>query len=187
MANIGGRVRTFSLLAVLVVTLVGIGVLYGVRSSRPSALPTSAVGPAGTLVPSRVVDPAAEAVKGKLNRSLQNMLDSVLGPGNSVVVTTVELGPSASSSIPDPAVAGLERSPAEAERDDEIARNNAINQVDEIRSLEPGPITRLDVVVRILSGGSSNIDPAQVQQLVSAAAGIDPSRGDTITVTIAPR
>ncbi|MCO8276890.1 hypothetical protein M1L60_40550 [Actinoplanes sp. TRM 88003] len=184
MARIGGRVRTLSLISVLIVTIVG--VFFGVQSSRPSALQPSAVGSARTLAPSPVVDPAAEAVQVKLNRSLQNMLDSVLGPENSVVVTTVELGPSASSSIPNPAVAGLESSQPETELDDEVTRNNAINQVDEIRSSAPEPITRLDVVVRILSG-SSDFDPAQIEQLVSAAAGIDPSRGDKITVTIASR
>ncbi|MFG1609188.1 hypothetical protein [Actinoplanes sp. NPDC049265] len=47
-------------------------------------------------------------------------------------------------------------------------------------------MTRLNVVVRIFPGGSATTYPAQVKQMVSAAAGIGPSRGDTITVTIAP-
>ncbi|MFG1609106.1 flagellar M-ring protein FliF C-terminal domain-containing protein [Actinoplanes sp. NPDC049265] len=187
MANLGGRARTFSLIAVLVVTLLGVGVLFGVRSARPSASRPSTAGSGGTRVPSRVVDPAAQAVQGKLDRSLQKMLDSVLGPGNSTVVTTAELRPSASSSIPDPAVAALGSSHAEAAPGDGMTRNNAINQVDEVRSSEPGLMMRLDVVVRIFPGASATIDLAQVERMVSAAAGIDPSRGDTITVTVAPR
>ncbi|MFF5079551.1 flagellar basal-body MS-ring/collar protein FliF [Actinoplanes sp. NPDC000266] len=65
-------------------------------------------------------------------------------------------------------------------------KNNAINETQETRKSAPGGIDRLAVAVLLNSNASTAIDPAQVQQLVSAAAGIDATRGDTIAVSAMP-
>jgi flagellar M-ring protein FliF len=65
-------------------------------------------------------------------------------------------------------------------------RNNAINETNEVRKSAPGSIKKLNVAVLLDSTVAGTIDPAQVQQLVSAAAGIDATRGDTIAVSAMP-
>jgi flagellar M-ring protein FliF len=65
-------------------------------------------------------------------------------------------------------------------------RNNAINETNEVRKSAPGSIKKLNVAVLLDSTTAGTIDPAQVQQLVSAAAGVDSTRGDTIAVSAMP-
>jgi len=65
-------------------------------------------------------------------------------------------------------------------------KNNAINEINETRNRAPGSIKRLNVAVLLDSTTAGKINPAQVQQLVSAAAGIDSTRGDTIAVSAMP-
>jgi flagellar M-ring protein FliF len=65
-------------------------------------------------------------------------------------------------------------------------RNNAINETQKVSQSAPGGIKRLNVAVLLDSTVAGTVDPAQVQQLVSAAAGIDSTRGDTIAVSAMP-
>ncbi|SNY05143.1 flagellar basal-body MS-ring/collar protein FliF [Paractinoplanes atraurantiacus] len=65
-------------------------------------------------------------------------------------------------------------------------KNNAINETQETRKSAPGKISKLNVAVLLDSSVAGTVDPAQVQQLVSAAAGIDATRGDTIAVSAMP-
>lgn len=64
-----------------------------------------------------------------------------------------------------------------------ITRNNAVNKVTETRNAAPGGVKRLSVSVLLDATTAGAVDQADVQQLVSAAAGIDPTRGDTIAVS----
>jgi flagellar M-ring protein FliF len=66
------------------------------------------------------------------------------------------------------------------------ARNNALNEVQEVRRKAPGSIRRLNVAVLLDSTTAASVDPTQVQQLVSSAAGIDATRGDSIAVSAMP-
>jgi flagellar M-ring protein FliF len=66
------------------------------------------------------------------------------------------------------------------------ARQNALNEVQEVRRKAPGSIRRLNVAVLLDSTTAASIDPTQVQQLVSSAAGVDSTRGDTIAVSAMP-
>ncbi|AEV88784.1 flagellar M-ring protein [Actinoplanes sp. SE50] len=66
------------------------------------------------------------------------------------------------------------------------ARQNALNEVQEVRRKAPGSIRRLNVAVLLDSTTAASIDPTQVQQLVSSAAGIDATRGDSIAVSAMP-
>jgi flagellar M-ring protein FliF len=68
----------------------------------------------------------------------------------------------------------------------QTTRNNAINETQEVRKSAPGGIKKLNVAVLLDSKTAGTVDPAQVQQLVSAAAGIDATRGDTIAVSAMP-
>ena len=65
-------------------------------------------------------------------------------------------------------------------------RNNAVNETTQTRQSAPGEVKKLDVAVLLDSTSAGTVDPAQVQQLVSAAAGIDATRGDTIAVSAMP-
>ncbi|MGK5679436.1 flagellar basal-body MS-ring/collar protein FliF [Actinoplanes sp. URMC 104] len=166
------------------------------------------------------------AFQNRMNQSIQNMLDSVVGPGNSSVVTTATLDFDQTSTTSktynaDPSVPALsEQNSREAYNGaencaggvlgpDNIAgpgcstgggsssgpgqyensssvRNNAVNEVQEQRKSAPGGIKKLNVAVLLNSNAAGSIDPAQVQQLVTAAAGIDSTRGDTIAVSSMP-
>ncbi|MBL7254639.1 flagellar basal-body MS-ring/collar protein FliF [Paractinoplanes lichenicola] len=166
------------------------------------------------------------AFQNRMNTSIQSMLDSVVGPGNSSVVTTATLDfdqtqTQSETFNADPSVPALsETNQREAYNGanncaggvlgpDNIAgpgcsttggsangpgqyenssstKNNAVNKVNEVRRSAPGGIKKLSVAVLLNSSTGATIDPAQVQQLVTAAAGIDATRGDTIAVSAMP-
>ncbi|WP_203796705.1 flagellar basal-body MS-ring/collar protein FliF [Actinoplanes couchii] len=65
-------------------------------------------------------------------------------------------------------------------------RTRLFNETEEVRRAAPGGIKRLNVSVLLDSTVAGSVDPNEVQQLVSAAAGIDPARGDTIAVASMP-
>jgi flagellar M-ring protein FliF len=65
-------------------------------------------------------------------------------------------------------------------------RNRQLNESEEVRRNAPGSIERLNVAVMLNSAVAGSINPDEVQQLLSAAAGIDPTRGDTIAVASMP-
>jgi len=66
------------------------------------------------------------------------------------------------------------------------ARQNALNEMNETRKTAPGGIKKLNVAVLLDSTVAGSVNPTQVQQLVSAAAGISSARGDTIAVSAMP-
>ena len=169
-------------------------------------------------------DSQTVAYQNRLNTSLQNMLDSVVGPGNAVVTTTAELDFDQTSTTSrqytsDPSVAALsEQISREAYNGDDgpgqggvlgpdniqvpngntstsaagqyentqQTRNNAVNQVDEVRKSAPGGVKKLSVAVLLNATTAGTVDSAQVQQLVSAAAGIDATRGDSVAIAAMP-
>ncbi|MEU4239300.1 flagellar basal-body MS-ring/collar protein FliF [Actinoplanes sp. NPDC026619] len=165
------------------------------------------------------------AFQNRMNSSLQNMLDSVVGPGHAVVTTTAQLdfdqtSTSSKSYNADPSLpalsesnnreayngagncaggvlgpdnisgpgcsAGSSSSGTGQYENSQAVRNNAINETNEVRKSAPGSIKKMNVAVLLDSTTAGTIDPAQVQQLVSAAAGIDSTRGDTIAVSAMP-
>jgi flagellar M-ring protein FliF len=65
-------------------------------------------------------------------------------------------------------------------------RTRRFNEVEEVRRNAPGSIERLNVSVLLDSTVAGSVNPDEVQQLLSAAAGIDPTRGDTIAVASMP-
>lgn len=156
----------------------------------------------------------------RMNTALQRMLDSVVGPGNSVVQTSAELDFDETETktqryTADPDVPPISQS---TEREtytgtggmtggvlgpDNIqvpgggtgngeytstkeTRNNAVGTVTETRKSAPGTIRRLSVSVLINRNAAAGINNADVQQMVATAAGIDPERGDQISVTAMP-
>nr|WP_221378476.1 flagellar basal-body MS-ring/collar protein FliF [Actinoplanes polyasparticus] len=115
-------------------------------------------------------DPSVPALSEQNNREAYNASGSnaggVLGPDNIA-------GPAGSNG------------PGQYENSSSV-RNNALNEINETRKNAPGGIKKLNVAVLLNSNVAGTIDPAQVQQLVSAAAGIDATRGDTIAVSAMP-
>jgi flagellar M-ring protein FliF len=168
-------------------------------------------------------DSQTAAFQTRLNTSLQNMLDSVVGPGHAVVTTNAELDydqteTTTKSYSQDPSVGALAESTSREAYNgngtgsggvlgpDNIqvpngvssssgtgqyenttsTRNNAINETNEVRKSAPGAVKKLNVAVLLDSTVAGTVDPAQVQQLVGAAAGIDATRGDTVAVSAMP-
>jgi flagellar M-ring protein FliF len=163
------------------------------------------------------------AFQNRLNASLQNMLDSVVGPGHAVVTTTAELDYDQTETTTerytsDPSVAALSESisreayngngtgtggvlgpdniqvpngatssnGAGQYENSNTVRNNAVNKTTEARKSAPGSIKKLNVAVLLDSTTAGAVNSADVQALVSAAAGIDATRGDTIAVSAMP-
>ena len=62
-------------------------------------------------------------------------------------------------------------------------RNNAVGMVTETRKSAPGAVKRLAVAVLVDSAVAKDTDVAQLQQLVTSAAGLDTARGDTVAVS----
>jgi flagellar M-ring protein FliF len=168
-------------------------------------------------------DSQTAAFQTRLNTSLQNMLDSVVGPGHAVVTTTAQLDydqtetktktytadpslPALSESISREAYNGNGTGSGGVLGPDNIqvpngvssssgtgqyessstTRNNTLNSVEETRKAAPGAVKKLSVAVLLDSTTAGTVNPAQVQQLVSAAAGIDATRGDTVAVSAMP-
>jgi flagellar M-ring protein FliF len=168
-------------------------------------------------------DSATVQFQNRLNSSLQNMLDSVVGPGHSTVTTTAQLDfdqtqttsetytsdpslPALSESISREAYNGNGTGTGGVLGPDNIqvpngttsstgtgqyvnsndVRNNALNKTTEVRNSAPGKINRLSVAVLLDSTTAGTVNAAQIQQLVSAAAGVDPTRGDTVAVAAMP-
>jgi flagellar M-ring protein FliF len=169
-------------------------------------------------------DSATVQFQNRLNTSLQNMLDSVVGPGNTVVTTTAQLDfdqteTNSTTYTSDPSVAALSEqisreaynngngpgtggvlgpdniqvpngntssAAANQYENTNTTRNNAVNKVDETRKSAPGSIKKLYVAVLMNAKTAGTVDSAQVQQLVSVAAGIDPTRGDSVAVAAMP-
>ena len=177
--------RRSSLILAAAAALLAAGLVAAVRADDPAPnIPQARTSiPAQASVPAQVA-PGTLAVQSRLDRSLQNMLDVVLGPGTSTVSTVVQLGPAPPG--PDGEEVLMEDL-AGPDPDNAQTRNNAVNQVDEIRSPAPGWITRLDVTVQLFPTAGRPFDEAEVLRMVSAAAGIDPARGDTVTVSVLPR
>jgi flagellar M-ring protein FliF len=168
-------------------------------------------------------DSQAVSYQNRLNSSLQNMLDSVVGPGHAVVTSTAELDfdqteTTSRKYATDPSVAALSESisreayngangksggvlgpdniqvpnggtstggPGQYENSS-TTRNNAVDEMNETRKKAPGSVKKLSVSVLLDSTTAGAVDSAQVQQLVSAAAGIDATRGDTVAVAAMP-
>ncbi len=170
-----------------------------------------------TLQRDNSADAQTVTFQSRLNTSLQNMLDSVVGPGHAVVTTTAELDfdqveTNTKTYTYDPAVAALAETisreayngtgpgnggvlgPDDLEapntanqyEKERTVRNNAVNEINQTRRTAPGTVKRLNVAVLLDSTTAGAVNPAQLQQLVSAAAGIDPTRGDAITVAAMP-
>ena len=168
------------------------------------------------------IDAQTVAFQNRLNTSIQNMLDSVVGPGHSAVTTTAQLNfdqteTTKKSYTADPSLPALSEStsreayngngngtggvlgpdniqvpsggstggPGQYENSSQV-RNNALNETSEVSKRAPGKIDRLSVAVLLDSTTAGTVDSAQIQQLISAAAGIDPTRGDTVAVSAMP-
>ncbi|MDQ4138675.1 MAG: flagellar M-ring protein FliF, partial [Actinomycetota bacterium] len=64
-------------------------------------------------------------------------------------------------------------------------KNNAIDKVTETTSIPAGAISRQTVSVAVDSDAVTGINEQTISNLVSAAAGVQPNRGDQVTVEIA--
>ncbi|WNM24552.1 flagellar basal-body MS-ring/collar protein FliF [Demequina capsici] len=66
---------------------------------------------------------------------------------------------------------------------EEWVRNNAVNKVTEITQSAPGTVRRQSVSVVTNSAVASSINQADLESMVAAAAGVDTTRGDVLSVS----
>jgi flagellar M-ring protein FliF len=163
------------------------------------------------------------AFQNRMNTSLQNMLDSVVGAGHAVVTTTAALdfdqtqtssktyqqdpslpatseqnsreayngsgncngGVLGPDNIAGPGCTSSSAGPGQYENSTQT-KNNALNEVNKVSKSAPGSIKNLHIAVLLDSTTAGSVDPTQIQQLLSSAAGIDPTRGDSIAVSAMP-
>lgn len=170
------------------VGLLTVGILAATRSSEPTAPTKPTTMPAASAEP--VTDPQTLAFQNRLDQSLQTMLDSVLGPGNSVVTTTATLDFGQVDRAASDAVASKHADSTDGVLgpdniqvpDDAPAATGQETDANEVRRRAPGVVKRLIIVVQMNVAAAGNADPVSVQRLVSAAAGINPERGDYVMV-----
>ncbi|WP_430782094.1 flagellar M-ring protein FliF C-terminal domain-containing protein [Actinoplanes sp. G11-F43] len=135
----------------------------------------------------------------RLNSAVQQMLDTVVGPGRATVTTAVELDLEQVESVQttytqDPAVGALaenlsSRSYTSADgvtrsESSSSARTGALNSLREVRRTAPGGVKRLSVAVVVDSAAAADLP--RLKKLVGAAAGIDTARGDVLAVSAMP-
>lgn len=65
---------------------------------------------------------------------------------------------------------------------EKTVRDNAVNKVSETRTVPAGAVARQTVSVAVNKDASPGISNAEIAELVTAAAGIDATRGDAVTV-----
>lgn len=65
-------------------------------------------------------------------------------------------------------------------------KNNAINETSTTQTITPGTLTSQSIAVAVNATKAANIPTSTIQSLVSAAAGVNTKRGDTVTVAAAP-
>lgn len=65
-------------------------------------------------------------------------------------------------------------------------RDNAVNKVTEERTIPAGALKRQSVSVAISAAAARNLNVQDLQNLVSAAAGIDATRGDVLSLQVLP-
>ncbi|GIE28618.1 hypothetical protein Ait01nite_016630 [Actinoplanes italicus] len=140
---------------------------------------------------------AAAVHQDRLDRSLQGILDTVVGPGRSTVTTNVELdldqvtttsttytpGAATVSSLLEKVGAGGGVTRYESSSE---TRVNALNELRATRLEAPGGIVSLKVAVVIDETAAKGLDLGRVSELVGVAAGIDTRRGDRVTVAALP-
>ena len=63
-----------------------------------------------------------------------------------------------------------------------VTTNNTISKVTEKKVAAPGAVLKQSVAV-VVDSAVKNVQPAQLQQMITTAAGIDTVRGDTVSVT----
>ncbi|BEL03648.1 hypothetical protein Q0Z83_018390 [Actinoplanes sichuanensis] len=145
-------------------------------------------------------DTATAAFQDRLDTSLQRMLDTLVGPGHAVVTTAAELDFSQVESVSttytrDPSVGALtERLSSRVYtsgggtryESSSTERTNALNSVRESRRNAPGSVKKLNIAVLVDAAAGQNINLVQLRKLVSAAAGVDPARGDVVAVSAVP-
>jgi flagellar M-ring protein FliF len=64
--------------------------------------------------------------------------------------------------------------------------DNAVGKITQVRQSAPGAVRRLGVAVLLDAHTAASVDLTQIQDLVSSAVGLDPTRGDTIKVSKMP-
>ncbi|GAA3863497.1 flagellar basal-body MS-ring/collar protein FliF [Leifsonia kafniensis] len=65
---------------------------------------------------------------------------------------------------------------------EKTVQDNAVNKVSETRTVPAGAVARQTVSVALNKAAAKNVNNADIVALVTAAAGIDPARGDAVTV-----
>ncbi|WP_203684607.1 flagellar M-ring protein FliF C-terminal domain-containing protein [Actinoplanes siamensis] len=162
---------------------------------------STAAGSGGFTRAALGTDAATVAFQNRLNAAVQHMLDTVLGPGRSTVITNAELdldqvATSSTTYQQDPSVGALSERISERSyvgdnggtryESSSASRVNALDELHETRREAPGRIIRLSVAVVVDEAAATKLDLAQVRELVAVAAGMDAGRGDQVTVAAMP-
>jgi len=160
------------------------------------------------------IDQQAGDYEARVTHSVQQMLDTVLGAGNSKVTVVADIDRSANERLdetytpaegtpplteqirsetqngtsseagvlgPDNIAVPSEDADGTSESTDET-RTNAVNKSTQTTSTPAGTLRRQSVSVAVDLGASADMSAEKLNDLVSAAAGIDPDRGDTLSV-----
>ncbi|RBY95171.1 flagellar M-ring protein FliF [Blastococcus sp. TF02-8] len=158
----------------------------------------------------------------RLAASAQKILDSVVGPNNSVVSVRADVDLSkrnttsetynydngtppvseqkttenyTGSGVPVGGVLGPENMPDAANnagggasnyQKESTTANNAVGKTTEVTEDAPGDLRRLTVSVVMNDAVAGNLNQQQMTNLMTTAVGLDPARGDDITVASMP-
>ncbi|MDP3953079.1 flagellar basal-body MS-ring/collar protein FliF [Microbacterium sp.] len=160
------------------------------------------------------IDQQAGDYEARVTHGVQQMLDTVLGVGNSKVTVVADIDRSANERLdetytpaegtpplteqirseiqngtsseagvlgPDNIAVPNEDADGMSESTDET-RTNAVNKSTQSTSTPAGTLRRQSVSVAVDLGAAADMNAERLNDLVSAAAGIDPGRGDTLSV-----
>ncbi|WP_336645805.1 flagellar basal-body MS-ring/collar protein FliF [Microbacterium sp. USHLN186] len=163
------------------------------------------------------VDRQAGDYETRVAKSVQDLLDRVVGAGNATVTVTADVdrsvnerleeiytpvegvlpssehtrtetgsGAQGGSGVLGPDNIAVPSNGAGTYEMTEETRNNVVNKATQTTSTPAGSITRQSVSVAVDADAGGEIGSGQLSDLVAAAAGIDRTRGDVLTVELVP-
>ena len=132
--------------------------VYTGSGASQAAAGTLGVGSASTTVPATTTTTTTGKSKG--------------AKGAGTTTATTAAGTSASTTVPSYTQTGASQS-------------NVVSEVTKSVDSAPGSITRLSVAV-VVDSSVKGVTSSEIKNLVSAAAGLEPTRGDTIQVAFMP-
>ncbi len=126
---------------------------------------------------------------GAVQRETTQSSQTTSSPAAGVPGVLSNTPPPAAQARPGPPAGGPAQAPPRGNGESSASRTYAVGREVAVSNVAPGSVKRLSVAVALNQNALKNAKPADIkkfEQLVTAAVGADPGRGDTVAVVVRP-